>query len=172
MLLSKTLEKFRHQINVPSVLYVDVYPYTISRDGDLFFLVLKRRNDVILPGDWQVVSGKIKEGEGIKDAFLRQVNSKTGQYAKAAYKLNYVNTFYDQHYDAVLMVPCAAVLLSSHEVHLDAAIHSEYRWVTYAEACDLLVWKNQRKCLDLVRVMQNNPEYLLTHRLVYDDNGS
>lgn len=137
-------------------MYIDVYPYIINDQGEIYFLLLKRKDNVPLPCDWQAVSGKIKENERIKDAFVSQVQSKTGQIPHYVYKLDFINTFYDEHYDSILMVPCAAAKLNSKHIEINRRLHSEYQWATYEEACKLLAWNNQKKCLSLIKDLAEN----------------
>lgn len=161
------ISKFKDSIKIPIILYVDVYPYRIYEKRGLLFLLLKRREDVILSDDWQVVCGKIKEGERIKDAFQRQIQSKTGQIPLELYKLDFINYFYDDYYDSVLMVPCAAAHLSSSQVKIDSNLHSEYKWVDYEEAKQLLAWENQRKCLDFIKDTLHQSSQSLRYRINY-----
>lgn len=167
MVSSNVIDKFKESLKFPIILYVDVYPYIISKKGEVLFLVLKRRDDVLLAGNWQVVCGKIKEGEKIKDAFARQVQSKTGQLPKELYKLDFINTFYDDYYDSILMVPCAAANLKTTDIHIDTNLHTEYKWVNYTEACQLLVWENQKKCFNLVKELQQADPQVLRQRTLY-----
>ena len=103
-----TIEQFHSRLRPAGLLYVDVYPYFLPAGGGLEFLLLKRRADVVLPGVWQPVSGKIKEGEKFSEAFVRQAVEKTGQLPMRAFALDTVNAYFDTHYDTVMLVPSAA----------------------------------------------------------------
>jgi ADP-ribose pyrophosphatase YjhB (NUDIX family) len=141
--MDNNINNFADRLRPAGILYVDVYPYRIADDGSVRFLLLRRRDDVPLPGQWQAVSGKIAVGESIADAFVRQVQRKTGQAAAQVAKLAAVATFYDEYYDTVVLVPGAAAELSSEVVQLDNSLHVEARWTDVEEAQSLLPWPGQ-----------------------------
>lgn len=132
------------------VLYVDVYPYFLNEDGLPEYLLLKRRSDVSLPDSWQTVSGKILAEESISSAFVRQVRQKTGQTPVRLFKIDYVNTYFDQDYDTVMLVPVAACQLQSREILLNSSLHSDSKWSSLETALSLLKWPNQRHSLEIV----------------------
>jgi len=143
------LENFSDRLRPAATLYVDVYPYVVDASGRAHFLLLKRHADVELAGSWQQVSGKIAKGERIREAFIRQVKIKTGQTPLELYKLDFVNTFYDDFYDAVMFVPTAACRLASDAV-IVSEYHSEHRWVTAEESRLFLEWPNQVLCIETI----------------------
>jgi 8-oxo-dGTP pyrophosphatase MutT (NUDIX family) len=102
---------FADRIRPIGVLYIDVHPFRVSASGDAEFLVLRRGAGIPLAGQWQTVSGKIRKGERIADAFARQVLGKTGRRPAQLFKLAEVTTFFDEYYDTVMMVPAAAARL-------------------------------------------------------------
>lgn len=144
------IDDFQARSKRPGILYVDVYPFHLDEQGLLRFLVLRRRDDVQLPGSWQPVSGKIREGERIREAFVRQVRIKTGQAPVELYKLDIVNSFYDDYYDTVMFVPCAACRLPTTDVTFSEEFHQDARWVTKDEASALLEWAVQIECIEQV----------------------
>ena len=92
--------------------------------------MVRRREDVVTPGSWQALSGKLLDGERIADGFVRQVVGKAGQRPLRIHKLAAVSTFYDEHYDTVMLVPAAAAELAADAtVRLDPTLHVEHRWV-------------------------------------------
>lgn len=157
------IEEFANRIKQVGVLYVDVYPYFIDPTGNITFLVLKRRDDVQLPGSWQAISGKIWQNEKIRHAFIRQVKDKTGLLPVELFKIDNVNVFYDDYYDT--MVPAAACRLESQRVTLDPSLHTEYRWIRADEAALLLVWPNQLKNINQIREAVASSSFSLFHKL-------
>lgn len=132
----------------PTILYVDVYPYRIDpHTGGLRFLTLKRRADVQLGDTWQPASGKLRAGERISAAFARLVRDKTGQTARRLWSLDHLNTFYDSHYDTVLVVPAAAAELPDTAVALQSESHCDHAWLTSADARARLIWPDQQACI-------------------------
>lgn len=139
---------YSDRLRPAGIFYVDVYAYHVDeRTGERKYLLLRRREDVVLADDWQAISGKILPGERIADAFFRQVRKKTGFEPKAVYKLQSVNTFFDDYYNTVMLVPQAIAELPSMDVALDESLHNEYAWASPAEAGDMFVWESQRIAL-------------------------
>lgn len=145
---------FADRIRPIGVLYVDVHPFRVSESGDAEFLLLRRGVGVPLAGQWQTVSGKIRKGERIADAFARQVLAKTGRRPAQLFKLAEVTTFFDEYYDTVMMVPNAAARLDgAGEIRLDGGLHVESRWADLAQAMRLLPWPGQRRALAVIASM-------------------
>jgi len=131
-----------------------IHPFRISGSGEPEFLLLRRGEGVPLAGRWQTVSGKIRKGERIADAFARQVLGKTGCRPRQLFKLAEVTTFYDEYYDTVMMVPGAAARMDGPgEVRLDPGLHVEFRWADLAEAVRLLPWPGQRRAVGTIAAM-------------------
>ncbi|MDE0539881.1 MAG: NUDIX domain-containing protein [Rhodospirillales bacterium] len=140
-----SIDRFRSRLRPPGLLYVDVYPYHLSPSGELEFLLLKRRGDIVLPNVWQPVSGKIKEGEKFGEAFIRQAAQKTGRRPLRVFALDTVNTYFDAYYDTVMLVPSAACRLFDKTVALDADLHVEFRWVDLARFEAIVKFDHQRE---------------------------
>lgn len=145
--MADDIRNYSDRLRPPGILYVDVYPFRRTAMGGMEFLLLRRRTDIVLPGDWQAVSGKIRAGERIADAFATQVRKKTGLSPLRLLKFATVTTFYDEHYDTVMLVPAAAAELSHEIITVDSAVHTEARWVDLDTANTLLRWDNQYEAL-------------------------
>lgn len=150
MTVHDDIRNYMERLRPAGILYVDVYPYRVSPVGDVEFLVLRRRGDVVLAGQWQAVSGKLRAGEQIADAFVRQVRTKTGRTPLAVFKLAEVATFYDDYYDTVMLVPGAAALLGDGDVTLRASLHVAHRWLSRTDACALLPFSGQHNALAVI----------------------
>jgi len=142
------IEKFAHTMKQVGVLYVDVYPCRVTEAGNIEFLLFKRRDDVVMPGVWQGISGKIKENEKISAAFSRQVAKKVGHAPKRLFKLDMVNTFYDDYYDTVMFVPSAGCVVDN-VTAIDETLHSEYKFVTEADLPEFIHFPNQLKAFEM-----------------------
>jgi dihydroneopterin triphosphate diphosphatase len=138
-----SIEKFSKRMKSVGVLYVDVYPFRISSNNEPEFLLLKRNQDVVMPSIWQIVSGKIRERETIKEAFIRQTTEKTGLKPLSLFKVDFVNTFYDENYDTVMLVPSAAAELAPGDVVLSEKLHCEFKWASLSLAEELIPWSEQ-----------------------------
>lgn len=110
----------------PVVLYVNVFPFRIDA-GEIRYLILQRRDDVVLPSVWQPVSGKISAHGSIRPSFTDQVQKKTGLTPSQIVPIDHLISYYDHHYDCVMMVPCAGVLTLAGEIVLDDGLHTQGR---------------------------------------------
>jgi 8-oxo-dGTP pyrophosphatase MutT (NUDIX family) len=155
-----SIEKFSTRMKSVGVLYVDVCPFRVSSNNRIEFLLLKRNPNVVMPNIWQFVSGKINEKETIKEAFIRQTVEKTGLKLLNLFKIDFVNTFYDEHYDTVMLVPSAAAELAPGNVVLSEKLHCEYKWASLSLAEELIPWSEQlvglRKAHAIVEVHLEN----------------
>jgi dATP pyrophosphohydrolase len=163
-------EKFASRAKSVGVLYVDLYPYFLDEaSGEPLFLLLKRRGDGELQDSWQAISGKIKESEKIRHAFIRQLKEKTGLVPLELYKLDHVSMFYDDYYDTVMLVPNAICRVASMDVTLDCSVHVDFKWVRVAETSSFVVWDNQLQVLATIEALVRNPGRLSKfHRLSLD----
>jgi len=107
------------------------------------FLVLKRAEAG--GGFWQSISGGVKAGENEISALKRELKEETGvdEYCKLI-NLKYSYSFCLPHLGeltenvyAVEVKPDAEIVLS-HE-------HTEYRWVAYEEALDLIKYETNKE---------------------------
>jgi 8-oxo-dGTP pyrophosphatase MutT (NUDIX family) len=155
-----SIEKFSTRMKSVGVLYVDVYPFRISSNNEPEFLLLKRNREVVMPNVWQFVSGKISESETIKEAFIRQTTEKTGLKPLNLFKVDFVNTFYDENYDTVMLVPSAAAELAPGDVVLLEKLHCEFKWASLSLAEELIPWSEQlvglRKANAIVEAHRGN----------------
>lgn len=127
---------------LPTVLYVDVYPFR-RISGRIEYLIFRRIESVVMPGVWQPICGKLGEGESISASFRTQVRKKTGQEVSDFVSLDHVTTYYDTHYDAVMLVPCAGVEIYTSEPVLDAKLHDQFRWVQYDSLAEYIRFAGQ-----------------------------
>lgn len=146
-------EEYRNAIRHIDVLYVNVFVVRETQEGAFQHLLVKRRGDVPLPNSWQPLSGKIREGESIKDAFRRQVDGKTGINDYTLYRTDTINLYYDEYYDAVLAVPFALAVTKSCTVTLDPSLHVDFSWTGCNQAIELLQFEAHRT---FVRDVESN----------------
>lgn len=143
-----SIEEYADRIKPAGVLYVDVYPYRVLANRSVEFLMLKRRPDVVMPSRWQAVSGKIRKGEAIQAAFVRQLKNKTGHDVDSVASLGLVNVYHDAHYDTVMMTPAASARLTEDDIKLDETLHVAHQWCGISEAKEYLPWPTPRASLD------------------------
>ena len=122
------------------------------------FLLLKRAEDQIYPAVWQMISGKIKENEKAFETSLRELKEETNLTPLKMWIAPKVNSFYSSQTDSICLIPVFAVRVEKDSKVMISDDHSEYKWVTSAEAKRLLAWDGQRKAVDLIE------EYFLNEK--------
>lgn len=128
------------------------------------FLLLKRsEQNSVYPNLWQMITAKIEKGEETKDTITRELNEETGLKAAKVYVMPRVNTFYLPFIDSISLSPVFLVFVDSDKVKISYE-HSEYKWVTYNEAMDLIHWENQKD--SLIEIKEYMDDEKLFNKLV------
>lgn len=111
-------------------------------------LLLKRTQTLI--GEWCQVAGSIEEGETAWQTALRELEEETGLQPNALYSADTCEQFYEADRDAITIAPVfvafidrAATVTLNHE-------HSEYRWVSFEEAIEMVAFGGQRRVLSWI----------------------
>lgn len=128
---------------------VEVHLFKIV-DGDLKYLILKRSENEIFPGLWQMVTGKIECGEKAYETAIREIKEETGLIPKKLWVVPNINSFYSQAEDCISLLPVFAAQLSSSCSVKISEEHCEYKWVSSKEAKKLFAWEGQRKSVDII----------------------
>jgi dihydroneopterin triphosphate diphosphatase len=121
------------------------------RDDRIEYLVLKRASgERIHPGMWQLITGTTNEGErGVRTA-LREMQEETGLVPMHFWSVPTVTTFYDRQGGSLHQCPVfAAQAAPDAEVRLSDE-HSDYSWLSLAEARRRLVWPSHRAVVEMV----------------------
>ena len=122
-----------------------------ERAGQPLFLILKRAdNDRLYPGIWQIVTGKIEQGEGTVDAVLREVREETGLAPKKLWRIPVVNSFYDPLGDMLQLCPNFAAAVDESAEPVLSKEHRAAEWCTLERALSLLPWTGQRNAVETV----------------------
>jgi dATP pyrophosphohydrolase len=120
------------------------------------FLLLKRNeNDKVYPGIWQMITGGIQDFETIREGVFREINEETGINPSAVYSIPRVNSFYFDYGDAICLSPVFLAIAGSKEVTLSEE-HTEYKWVDYSTAIELIRWPDQIESLTLIHKYLND----------------
>ena len=126
---------------------IDVYPYRFE-DGEPRYLLLRRSLDVIYPGQWRMVGGKVMAGETSAHAAFREFEEETSQRPIRAWVLPTVNAFYDPKADQIRYIPAFAFECGSNHVQLNHE-HDAHEWLTADEAIRRLGWYEQKRILQI-----------------------
>lgn len=108
-------------------------------------LLMKRTQS--LAGEWCQVAGKIEDGETAWQTALRELAEETALKPYAFYSADTCEQFYEAARDAITIAPVfVAFIDKTAEVVLNHE-HSEFRWVSFEEAADMVAFGGQRRVL-------------------------
>jgi dihydroneopterin triphosphate diphosphatase len=140
--------------------YVEVHVFR-RHNNKIDYLILKRGENEIYPGLWQMVTGKIKSGEKAYETALREIKEETGLMPLRLWAAPKVNQFYSADKDAIYVVPVFAAEIKYGESVAICSEHCEFKWIDPSEARNLLPWDEQRRALDIVTgYILKMPDYL------------
>lgn len=136
---------------------IEAHIFRKRREG-IEFLLLKRAENQVYPGIWQMVSGKIEAGEKAYESAVRELKEETGLTPLKIWVAPKVNSFYSDYSDTICLVPVFAIQVEKKsEVKLSNE-HTEFKWVKSKKAKKMLAWDGQRRALDLIE------EYFLNEK--------
>jgi len=122
---------------------VDVYVFR-RLNARVQFLLLQRRPDVAMPQTWQGFHAQIEAGETTLEAARRAVHEMAGLNVSAVFSADYVNQFYDDYRDVLVLAPVIAVNVSP---QAPVSLGEEFRdcaWLDRDEATIRLPFSGQR----------------------------
>lgn len=140
---------------------IEAHIFRIKKDK-IEFLLLKRSENEIYPGLWQMVSGAIHEGEMAYQTALREILEETNLNPQKLWVVPNINSFYlpEKNHISVLPVFAAQVKYNSKVILSDE--HTEFAWVTKEKAKKMLAWVGQRKSVDITS------EYFLKEKGIFN----
>ena len=108
-------------------------------------LLLKRTQSLV--GEWCQIVGSIELPETAWQTALRELLEETGLHPTALYSAETCEQFYEAARDAMTIAPVFVGFIdSTAKVSLNHE-HSEYRWVRFAEAIEMVAFGGQRRIL-------------------------
>lgn len=130
---------------MPKVLsdIVDVYVFR-RLNARVQFLLLQRKHDVAMPQTWQGFHAQIEPGESTLEAARRAVHEMSGLNVSGVFSADYVNQFYDDYRDALVLAPVIAVNVSP---QAPVSLGEDFRdcaWLDRDEATIRLPFSGQR----------------------------
>lgn len=122
---------------------VDVYVFR-RLNARVQFLLLQRKPDVALGQTWQSFHVQLERNETTIEAAYRAVEELAGLRVSAVYSADYVNQFYDDSRDTLVLAPVLAVNVSPQApVRLDSSLR-DCAWLDRDEATVRLPFSGQR----------------------------
>lgn len=87
---------------------VDIYVFR-RLNARVQFLLLQRRSDVTLPHTWQAFHAQVRVGDTTMQTIKDTVKRLSGLNVSEVFSADYVNQFYDESRDALVLAPVFAV---------------------------------------------------------------
>lgn len=97
-----------------------------------------------------MITGTIESHEHTKDTVIRELAEETGLKPTKIFSIPRVNTFYLAISDKICMSPVFLTIVENEEVIISEE-HSEYKWVSYELAKDMIHWPNQADSLEIIK---------------------
>ncbi len=135
--------------------YIELHICRKTAGGHKYLLLKRSAKSRIYPGIWQMITGGIEIGEFTKDAVIRELKEETGITPSKLYVIPRINTFYLAMVDKICMCPVFLTIVESDEVKISDE-HSEYKWLGYTEAKELVYWPNQKESMELIEKYLND----------------
>lgn len=143
--------------------------FRLDAAGRPEILLIHRAPGRIYEGIWQCVTGRLEAGERVIDGALREVEEETGlgrEDLQDIFETDVVNWFHEQSADAVW---CEAVFAA--RVPADAVIrlsdeHDDARWLSAADAKDLVIWPAYERAIEQVEWLVAHPGKATHYRLL------
>lgn len=122
---------------------VDVYVFR-RLNARVQFLLLQRKRDVALGQTWQSFHTRLERNETTIEAAYRAVEELAGLRVSAVYSADYVNQFFDDTRDVLVLAPVLAVNVNPQApVRLDSDLR-DCAWLDRDEATVRLPFSGQR----------------------------
>jgi len=109
-------------------------------------LALRRGPGTRCTGAWEIVHGRIEQGERPDRAADREVGEETGLVAERLYSIT-VNPFYLVQTDSVELAVVFAAIVTADATPALSAEHDAWEWLTPAQALQQLAWPRERDAL-------------------------
>lgn len=145
------VEKYRKTV------FIVVYS---KNQGKIFYLVLKRKLHWV---GWEFPKGGIEEKENPFEAVKRELKEETGCNPTKIKKFNihgkykYRNKIPDREGIIGQSYSLYAVEVKKEKIIFDEHEHSDFKWVPYMKAMQMLKFTDQKRCLKKVNDWLSRP---------------
>lgn len=110
-------------------------------------LVLRRAAGTRCPGSWEMVHGKVNEGESLEAAARRELHEETGLTAESLFSIT-MHPFYLVPRQTVQIAAVFAAVVPGDAPVVRGDEHDKHGWVTVAAARRRFSWPHERRHLD------------------------
>jgi dATP pyrophosphohydrolase len=143
--------------------------FRIDAAGRPEILLIHRAPGRIYAGIWQCVTGRLEAGERIVEGALREVAEETGLVRAdldAVFETDIVNWFHEETADAIWCEAVFAARVRPGATVVLSIEHDDVRWLTLAEARELVVWPAYVRAIDMIAWLVDHPGKAATYRLL------
>ncbi|MFA6233094.1 MAG: NUDIX pyrophosphatase [Bacteroidota bacterium] len=131
---------------------VQVHVYRRIESGQIEYLLLQRAStEPLYPLLWQIVTGRMEEGESAIAAAKREVIEETGICTETMVVVPYIASFYFEPDDSIHHVPVFAVEVPEDTVVRLSIEHIDFVWLRFEKAWQRLVFPGHREGLRILR---------------------
>lgn len=129
---------------------VEVCVFRHSSRGPQYLILRRSSTERLYPDLWQIITGKIKDGERAVEAAVREMREETGLVADRLWVVPYVGSFYDPAADVVNLCTMFAGEVDLEREPLLSKEHQAFRWTSFEETLRTLPWPGQRDAIDTI----------------------
>jgi len=128
--------------------FVCAYIFSRRPEG-VRHLILKRKSRYMF-GLWQQVAGAVEVGETAIEAVLREIKEETGNSPIALYSADLTESFFNADYNCIELIPVFVAEFDPKATIALSPEHSEFKWVTVAEAQEHFAFHLQKESVELL----------------------
>jgi dihydroneopterin triphosphate diphosphatase len=110
-------------------------------------LVLRRAAGTRCSGSWEMVHGKVNDGESLETAARRELHEETGLTAESLFSIT-MHPFYLVPRQSVQIAAVFAAVVPGDAPVVRGDEHDKHGWVTVAAARRRFSWPHERRHLD------------------------
>ncbi|HJU90864.1 MAG TPA: NUDIX domain-containing protein [Gemmatimonadaceae bacterium] len=120
--------------------------YVLRRVADRWeVLLLERAEGTRCTGAWEVVHGRVEDGELPEAAAEREVREETGLTIERLYTIS-VQPFYLPHSSTITMAVVFAAVVRDGALALGSE-HARFEWLAFRDAIERVAWPRSRTAL-------------------------
>lgn len=120
-------------------------------------LALRRRTGTRCPGSWEMVHGKVHEGESLESAARRELREETGCEAERLLSIT-MHPFYLVPAKTVQIAAVFAAIVPASATVTRGDEHDKHAWLTISAARRRFSWPHERRHLDDAYALLRTPE--------------
>jgi 8-oxo-dGTP pyrophosphatase MutT (NUDIX family) len=119
-------------------------------------LVLRRRAGTRCPGSWEMVHGKVDDGESLEGAARRELMEETGLTAQRLLSIT-MHPFYLAPRRTVQIAAVFAAVVPGDASVTRGDEHDKHGWISVSEARRRFTWPHERRHLDDAYALLRTP---------------